>query len=119
MHSPPLSSSSLARGGVPSPAAGRGRSGWRPETEGEPVMAAWRTLSGAVGSAFGTGPDVAAEVEEPGPAGAPSAAAAPREAFESPPSNLRHHDPFRERKESLTELLQRSLAPFFKIHKKC
>lgn len=96
MHSPPLSSSSPARGDVPSLAVGRGRSDWKPETEGEPVTAAWRTVSGAVGSAFGMGPGAAAAVEEPGPADAPSASAAPHGVFEPPPSNL-HHDPFREK----------------------
>lgn len=99
MHSPPLSSSSLARGGVPSLSAGRGRSGWRPETEEEPVTAAWRMASAAVGSVFGTGPGAAVVAEELGPAGAPSASSAPHGAFESPPSNLHHHDPFRENNE--------------------
>lgn len=98
MHLPPLSSSSPAHGGVPSLCAGRGHSDWRPGTEGEPVMAVWRTASGAVGSGFGMGPDAAVVAEEPGPAGAPSASAAPREAFESPPSYRPHHGPFRERK---------------------
>lgn len=97
MHSLPLSSSSPARGGVPSLAVGRGRSDWKPETEGEPAPAVWRTVSGAVGSAFGMELGVVEVEEEPGPADAPSASAAPHGVAESPPSNLHHHDPFRER----------------------
>lgn len=96
MHSPLLSSSFLARGGVPSLSAGRGRSGWRPETEEEPVAAAWRTASGAVGLVFGAGPGAAVVAEELGPAGAPSVSAAPHGVFEAPPSGPHHHGPFTE-----------------------
>lgn len=60
-------------------------------------MAVWRTASGAVGWAFGTGPGAAVVAEEPGAAGAPSASAAPRGAFAPPPSTRHHHDPFIDR----------------------